>query len=159
MERYYECHADISYLILKRTVVSSNRQHARPMTQYRRVTYIEKAWRPVADHVARPMTYCEIKWLWQGIKRTVEEQETNLMSQFVKFYFASSMLSMFRTLIHPSSGACDFSIVSPHWLCVLVSMCVGVSVSLGWCHSKPSTPKLQHTSNQEQYDQCGNSTE
>jgi len=26
-------------------------------------------------------------------------------------------------------------------------------------HSKPTTPKLQHTSNQEQYDQCGNSTE
>ena len=40
--------------------------------------------------------------------------------------------NMFRTLIHPSSGACDFSIVSPHWLCVLVSMCVGVSVWLGW---------------------------
>ena len=37
---------------------------------------------------------------------------------------------MFRTLIHPSSGACDFSIVSPHWLCVLLSMCVGVSVWL-----------------------------
>jgi len=36
----------------------------------------------------------------------------------------SSMLNMFRTLIHPSSGACDFSIVSPHWPCVLVSMCV-----------------------------------
>jgi len=35
---------------------------------------------------------------------------------------------MFRTLIHPSSGACEFSIVSPHWLRVLVSMCVGVSV-------------------------------
>ena len=42
------------------------------------------------------------------------------------------MLNMFRTLIYPSSGACDFSIVSPHWLCVLVSMCVGVSVWLGW---------------------------
>ena len=54
------------------------------------------------------------------------------MSQFIKFYFASSMLNMFRTLIHPSSGACDFSIVSPHWLCVLVSMCVGISVWLGW---------------------------
>ena len=27
---------------------------------------------------------------------------------------------------------CDFSIVSPHWSCVLVSMCVGVSVWLGW---------------------------
>ena len=39
---------------------------------------------------------------------------------------------MFRTLIHPSSGACNFSIVSPHRSCVLVSMCVGVSVWLSW---------------------------
>ena len=54
------------------------------------------------------------------------------MSLVIKFYFTSSMLNMFRTLIHPSSGACDFSIVSPHWLCVLVSMFVGVSVWLGW---------------------------
>ena len=54
------------------------------------------------------------------------------MSQFIKFYFTSSMLNMFRTLIHPSSGACDFSFVSPHWSCVLVSMCVGVSVWLDW---------------------------
>jgi len=52
------------------------------------------------------------------------------MSQFIKFYFTSFMLNMFRTLIRPSSGACDFSIVSPHWLCVLVSSCVGVSVWL-----------------------------
>ena len=52
------------------------------------------------------------------------------MSKFLKFYFTSSMLNMFRTLIYPSSGTCDFSIVSPHWLCVLVSMCVGVSVWL-----------------------------
>jgi len=48
------------------------------------------------------------------------------MSQFINFYFTSSLLDMFRTLIHPLSGACDFSTVSPHWLCVLVSMCVGV---------------------------------
>ena len=54
------------------------------------------------------------------------------MSLFIKFYFTSSTLNMFRTLIHPSSGPCSFSIVSPHWLCVLVSMCVGVSVWLGW---------------------------
>jgi len=90
----------------------------------------------------------------------VEEEETNLMSQFIKFYFTSSMLNMFRTLIHPSSGACDFSIVSPHWSCVLVSMCVGVSVWLvgvvsAWqaeahgYHPNPATPKLQHTSKQE----------
>jgi len=52
------------------------------------------------------------------------------MSQFIKFYFTSSMLNMFQTLIYPSSGACDFSIVSPHWLCVLISTCVGVSVCL-----------------------------
>jgi len=52
------------------------------------------------------------------------------MSQFIKFYFTSSMLNMFRTSIHPSSGACDFFVVSPHWLCVLVSMCVGVLVWL-----------------------------
>ena len=51
------------------------------------------------------------------------------MSQFIKFYF-TSMFSTFRTLIHPPSGACDFSIVSPQWFCVLVSMCVGVSVWL-----------------------------
>ena len=54
------------------------------------------------------------------------------MSLVIMFYFISSMLNMFRTLINPSSGACDFSIVSPHWSCVLVLMCVGVSVGLGW---------------------------
>jgi len=54
------------------------------------------------------------------------------MSQFIKFYFTSSMLNMFWTLIHPLLGACDFSIVSPHWLRVLVSICVGVLVWLGW---------------------------
>ena len=52
------------------------------------------------------------------------------MSQFIKIYFTSSILDMFRTLIHPPSGVCDFSIVSPHWLCVHVSMCVGDSVWL-----------------------------
>jgi len=55
------------------------------------------------------------------------------MSLVIKFYFTSSMLNMFRTLLHPSSGACDFSVVSPNWSCVLVSMCVGDSVLLGWC--------------------------
>jgi len=54
------------------------------------------------------------------------------MSLVIKFYFTSSMLSMFRALIHPSSGACDIPVVSPHWSYVLVSMCVGVSVWLGW---------------------------
>ena len=35
---------------------------------------------------------------------------------------------MFRTLIYPSSGACDYSVGR----IVLGSMCVGVSVWLGW---------------------------
>jgi len=54
---------------------------------------------------------------------------------------------------------------------VLVSLCVGDLVWLGLSgvrvagfsllhgyDSNPATPKIQHTSNQEQYDQCGNST-
>jgi len=60
----------------------------------------------------------------------VEELETYLMSLVIKFYFTSSRRHIFRTSIHPIPGACDFSIVSPHWSCVLVSMCVGVSVGL-----------------------------
>ena len=36
------------------------------------------------------------------------------MSLVIKFYVTSSMLNMFRTLIHTSSGACDFSVVSQH---------------------------------------------
>jgi len=53
------------------------------------------------------------------------------MSLVIKFYL-TSMLNMFRTLIHPWSGACDFSVVSPHWSCVLVSKRFGVSMWLGW---------------------------
>ena len=59
-------------------------------------------------------------------------------------YFTASMPNMFRTLIHPSSGTCDFSIVSPHWSCVLVSICVGVSVWLGWSGSRVAGCSLLH---------------
>jgi len=45
------------------------------------------------------------------------------MSQFIKFYFTSSMLDMFRTLIHPSSGACDF-LLHHHIGCVFLFRCV-----------------------------------
>jgi len=72
---------------------------------------------------------------------------------------------MFQTLIEPSSGACDFSVESPHWSCVLVSMCVGVSVWLGWSgihvaglphgyHPKPATLKRQHIETRT-HNQCG----
>jgi len=98
----------------------------------------------------------------------VEEWETNLMSLVIKFYFTSFALNMFRTLIHPSSGACDFSLVSPHWSCVLVSMCVGVG--LGWypcSRLKPATlipPQPSYTETPTHietrtHDQCGDKTE
>ena len=54
------------------------------------------------------------------------------MSIVVLFHITSYMLNMFQTLIYPSSGACDYSVELPHWSCVLVSVCVGVSVWLGW---------------------------
>jgi len=82
------------------------------------------------------------------------------------FYFTSYALNMFWTLIYPSSGGYDFSVGLPHWSCVLGSMCIGVLVWLGWrgirvagwstCfrllhgyHTNLTTPKHQHTSNQE----------
>jgi len=82
------------------------------------------------------------------------------MSQFIKFYFTSSVLNMFRTLIHLSSGACDFSIVSPHWSCVLVSMCVGVLVWLGYggIHVAGWSFSLLHT-HTHTHDQCGDTIE
>ena len=54
---------------------------------------------------------------------------------------------------------------------VLGSLCVGVSVWLGWSgvrvagsslqhghYPNPAAPNLQHTTNREQNDRCGNST-
>ena len=69
------------------------------------------------------------------------------MSQFIKFYFTSSMLNMFRILINPSSGACDFSVVSPHCLRVLISTCVGVSVWLVGVVSVWQASASEHATN------------
>jgi len=86
------------------------------------------------------------------------------MSLVIMFYVTSSMLNMFQTLIQPSSGACDFSTVSPHWSCVLVSMCVGVLVWLGFSllhgyHPNPATPKLPTHIETRTRDQCGDTIE
>jgi hypothetical protein len=94
------------------------------------------------------------------------------MSLVIMFYF-TSMLNMFQTLIHPSSGACDFSIESLRWSCALVLMCAGVSVWLGWgdIHVavvlQPATripPQPSHTQTPTHietrtHDQCGDSIE
>jgi len=89
------------------------------------------------------------------------------MSQFIKFHFTSSVLKMFRTLINPSSGFCDFSILLPHWLCVLVSMCVGVSVWYPCCRFQPATQiplQSNHTETPKHietrtHNQCGDTIE
>jgi len=52
------------------------------------------------------------------------------MSQFIKYYFTSSMLNMFRTLIHPSSEAATF-LLYHHIGCVLLLLCV-LEFRCGW---------------------------
>ena len=42
------------------------------------------------------------------------------------------MPNVFRALIYPSSGACDYSVELPPCSNFSCSMCVGVSVRLGW---------------------------
>ena len=60
------------------------------------------------------------------------------------FYFTSDVLNMFRTLIYPSSGACDYSVELPHWSIVLGSICVEVSVWLVWSGIRVAGFSLQH---------------
>jgi len=56
------------------------------------------------------------------------------MSQFIKFYFTSSMLNMFRTLIRPSSGARDFfCCITTLVVCSCFDVCCSFGVAgLGW---------------------------
>jgi len=59
------------------------------------------------------------------------------------FLFHYLMLSMFRMLIHPSSGARDLFVELFHGLYCSGSMCVGVTLWYGWggvvsvCRLKP----------------------
>jgi len=52
-------------------------------------------------------------------------------------------------------GPCIIVVIVEEWSGIRVA---GFSLQHGY-HTNPTTPKLQHTSNPEQYDQCGNSTE
>jgi len=60
------------------------------------------------------------------------------------FYFTCYVLNMFRTLIYPSSGACDYSVELPHWsYCSWFDMCWSFDVvGLEWypcCRLQPAT--------------------
>jgi len=64
------------------------------------------------------------------------------MSQFIKFYFTSSVLNMFRTLIHPSSGAATF-LLYHHIDRVFLFRCV-LEFRCGWVGV---VSKQEHTTN------------
>jgi len=81
------------------------------------------------------------------------------------FYFTPYVLNMFRTLIYPSSGACDCVVELPHRRLCLSSLWFGDLVRLGlsgvrfadWSlqnehHPKPAAPNIQHTTKGEQDD-------
>jgi len=106
---------------------------------------------PTALHFATGVrslyTSCKVHCRW---RRGICKHSLPTVTKFYVYWTVHHCDSwrirdMFRTLIHPSSGACDFSIVSPHWSCVLVSMFVGVSVWLGWVGIRVSSFSLLHT--------------
>jgi len=67
------------------------------------------------------------------------------MSQFIKYYFTSSMLNMFRTLIIHHQEPTTF-ILYHHIGCVFFFRCVQPATRIP---PQPATSKLQHTSKQE----------
>ena len=94
------------------------------------------------------------------------------------FYFTSYVLNVFRTLIYPSSGTCDSVVELPHRSsCSQFVVCWRFcATGFEWCsfcrlkhnccasacktntNQKPVAPNLQHTTNWEKDDRCGNST-
>ena len=53
---------------------------------------------PLLSHISRSHFKVNLMYIGPCIIVIIEEKETNLMSQFIKFYFTSTMLNMFRTL-------------------------------------------------------------
>jgi len=51
---------------------------------------------------------------------------------------------MFRTLIYPSSGTCDYSDILPNWSYCSCSKYFGVSVWFGWNFIRAAGFSLQH---------------
>jgi len=53
------------------------------------------------------------------------------MSQFIKFYFTSSMLNMFRTLIQPHQEPATFYCITTLVVCSCFDVCWSFGVA-GW---------------------------
>ena len=58
-------------------------------------------------HVTANTTIFYLMFIGPCIIAIADEWKTNLMSLAILFYFTYYALNMFRTLIYPSSGACD----------------------------------------------------
>ena len=71
----------------------------------------------------------EFRCGWFGVVSVLQAEAQPLL-----FYFASYVLNMFRTLIYPSSGTCDYSVELPHWsYCYWFDVCWSFGVvGLEW---------------------------
>jgi len=79
------------------------------------------------------------------------------------FYFTSYVLSMFQTLIYPSSGTCDYSVELPHWsYCSWFDVCWSFGVvGLEWypcCWLQPATTPTQPHQNSNTHRTKNNTT-
>jgi len=75
------------------------------------------------------------------------------MSKFIKFYFTSYVLNLFRTLTHPSTGACGF-LLYHHIGCVFLFRFV-LEFRCGWvgvvsCGRLQNLARTQHNSHARQ---------
>ena len=74
------------------------------------------------------------------------------------FFFTYYALNMFRTLVYPSSGACDCVDELPHRSsCSQFVACWKFGCKTNTTKYQPQ-PNLQHTTNWEQDNGCGNSS-
>ena len=105
-------------------------------------------------------------WTWQIINKLKNERPTwcHLLS-----YFTSYVLNVFRTLIYPSSGACDWVVELPHRSsCSQFVMCWRFGAAgcrwCSFCRLKPEkraplkTSRTKSPTHNEQDDRCCNSS-
>ena len=108
----------------------------------------EKYWRTVCEQTVEENIRCDgdkIIGIWDNYSvriftiRTIQQMSSQLKNKIptwchLLFYFTSYVLNIFRTLIYPSSGACDYSVELPHWLyCSWFDVCWSLGVvGLEW---------------------------
>ena len=81
----------------------------------------------------------EFRCGWDGVVSVLPAE-----AQLLPLYFTSYVISMFRALIYPSSGACDYSVELPHWsYCSWFDVCWSFGVvGLEWYRTKNNTTNV-----------------